>query len=78
MCPFDPACSEPEERKEGFVGCVLATCAKKGFETSFNKELLLLIEEIAADIRQAHQMGKVLPLGPGDTSHPNISLAFPE
>ena len=78
MCPFDPTCSEPEERKEGFVGCVLATCAKKGFETSFNKELLSLIEEIAADIREAHQMGQVLPLGSGDSSHPNISLAFPE
>jgi hypothetical protein len=78
-CPFDPACSTgPEARKEGFVGCVLAACAKKGFETSFNKELLLLIEEIAADIRQANQMGQVLPLGPGDSSHPNISLAFPE
>ncbi len=78
-CPFDPACSsEPEERKEGFVGCVLAACARKSFETSFNRELLALIEETAADIRQAHQMGRVVPLGSGDSSHPNISIAFPE
>jgi hypothetical protein len=79
MCPFDPACSrEPEESKAGFVGCVVVTCARKGFETSFNKELLALIEIIAADIRRAHEMGQVLPLGAGDASHPNISLAFPE
>jgi hypothetical protein len=79
MCPFDPACStEPEEKKEGFVGCVLAACAKKGFGTSFNKKLFLLIEESAADIRRAHQMGQVFPLGAGDATHPNINLAFPE